>query len=58
MNKDIKVQLLKAVYDIFKQCDNSFIVLDVLGVQTTQDGVEFDGWSLMEDIRIELGMEE
>lgn len=55
---DRKESLLKAVYDIFKQCDDSPIVLDVLGVKTTQDGIEFDGWSLMEDIRIELGMEE
>lgn len=55
---DRKEMLLKAMYNILKQCDDSPIVLDVMGVTVEQDSVIFDGWSLMEDIRIELGLED
>jgi len=42
--------LLKATYDLLKQCDDSFYVLNVLEQTTVYDGVECDGYCLMEDI--------
>lgn len=42
--------LLKAAYEIFKQCDDSYYVLNVLEQTTVYDGVECDGYCLMEDI--------
>lgn len=48
--------LLKASYEIFKKCDDSSYVLNVLEQTTVYDGVECDGYCLMEDI--EAFMEE
>ena len=42
--------LLKATYDLLKQCDDSYFVLNVLEQLVTYDGVECDGYCLMEDI--------
>ena len=44
--------LLKAAYEIFKQCDDSYYVLNVLEQTTVYDGVECDGYCLMEDIEV------
>lgn len=51
--------LLKATYDLLKQCDDSFYVLNVLEQTTVYDGVECDGYCLMEDIEafMEVGIE-
>lgn len=43
--------LLKAAYEIFKKCDDSYYVLNVLEQTTVYDGVECDGYCLMEDIK-------
>ena len=51
--------LLKATYDLLKQCDDSYFVLNVLEQLVTYDGVECDGYCLMEDIEafMEVGIE-
>ena len=43
--------LLRATYNILKKCENSFYVLNVLEVTDVWDGVECDGYCLMEDIK-------
>ena len=43
--------LLRATYNILKKCENSFYVLNVLEVTDVWDGVECDGFCLMEDIK-------
>ena len=48
--------LLKATYELLKKCDDSYYVLNVLEQLVTYDGVECDGYCLMEDI--EAFMEE
>jgi len=48
--------LLKATYDLLHKCDDSYYVLNVLEQTTVYDGVECDGYCLMEDI--EAFMEE
>ena len=48
--------LLKATYDLLKQCDDSYFVLNVLEQLVTYDEVVCDGYCLMEDI--ETFMEE
>ena len=42
--------LLKAAHDLLHKCDESFYVLNVLEQTTVYDGVECDGYCLMEDI--------
>lgn len=43
--------LLKATHDLLSKCDESFYVLNVLEQTTVYDGVECDGYCLMEDIK-------
>ena len=48
--------LLKATHDLLHKCDDSYYVLNILEQTTVYDGVECDGYCLMEDI--EAFMEE
>lgn len=50
--------LLKAAYNILKQCEDSFYVLNVLGVTAEWDGVECDGACLLNDINDLLEIDE
>ena len=50
--------LLKACYDILKKCEESPYVLEACATTAFYDGTECDGYCLMEDIAIELGIEE
>lgn len=50
--------LLKAAYDILKQCDESPYVLDVLGVAAIWDDAECDGYCLMSEIEDLLDIKE
>lgn len=56
--QDRKDVLLKATYDILKKCEESYYVLNALEVTANYDGTECDGYCLMEDIALELGIEE
>ena len=44
--------LLRATYNILKKCEDSPYVLNALAVTDIWDGVECDGYCLMEDIEI------
>ena len=55
---DRKDVLLQAAYDILKQCSDSSTVLDVMSVTAYWDEAECDGYCLLDDIAVELGMEE
>lgn len=50
--------LLKATYELLSKCDDSSYVLNVLEQTTVYDGVECDGYCLMEDIEnlLEYGL--
>lgn len=50
--------LLKAALDILSQCENSPVVLEVLGVTTFYDGTECDGACLKDDIEAWLESQE
>jgi hypothetical protein len=50
--------LLKACYDILKKCEQSHYVLDACSQTAFYDGTDCDGYCLMEDIAVELGIEE
>lgn len=49
--------LLKAAYDLLKKQDGSFYVLNILEETVVYEGVECDGYCLMEDIAETLGIE-
>lgn len=54
---DRKTVLLKAAYDLLKKQDDCGYVLDLLSETAEYDGTQCDGYCLMEDIAIELGIE-
>ena len=56
--KNRKDILLKAAYDILKKCENSTVVLDVTCQTAFYDNAECDGYCLMKDIAIELGIDD
>lgn len=49
--------LLKATYDILHKQKDSYYVLNILEQTAVWDGVECDGYCLMEDIAEFLGIE-
>lgn len=49
--------LLKAAFDLLKKQDGSFYVLNLLEETVVYEGVECDGYCLMEDIAETLGIE-
>lgn len=53
--KDI---LLRAAYDLLKKQDNSHYVLNLLETTAVWDDADCDGYCLMEEIAIELGIED
>ena len=55
---DRKTILLKAAYDILKECDRGPYVKNALEVTAHYDGADCDGFCLMEDIKDELNLEE
>ncbi|MCP4324154.1 MAG: hypothetical protein GY787_20320 [Alteromonadales bacterium] len=46
--------LLRAAYQLLKKQDESPYVLDILGECTVWDGVEGDGYCLMEELKTQL----
>ena len=50
--------LLRAAYDLFHKQAESFYTLDLLAETATWNGVECDGYCLMEEIADLLGIEE
>lgn len=57
-NEDRKTVLLKAAYELLKQCHEGIFVRNALEVPVIYDGVENDGFSLANDIADELGLTE
>jgi hypothetical protein len=55
---DRKEVLLKAAYDLLKECDKGIYVKNALETVVLYDNAECDGACLMEDIAIELGIDE
>lgn len=55
--EDRKVTLLKACLKLLQKQENSSFVLDLLGETVYYDGADCDGYCLMEDIKIELGLD-
>ena len=58
MSEDRKDILLKAAYDLLKQCEKSSYVLNALSTTTHYDDAECDGYCLMDDIAMELGLDD
>jgi hypothetical protein len=56
--QDRKEVLLKAAYDLLKECDKGIYVKNALETVVFYDDAECDGTCLMEDIAIELGIDE
>lgn len=50
--------LLKAAYDILKQCDEGVYVKNALEVTAIWDNAECDGYCLMQEIKDELNLED
>lgn len=57
-HSDRKVILLEAVYTLLKECDSGIYVRNILSMEVNYGGTEGDGYSLMNDIAFELGMED
>lgn len=55
---DRKTVLLMACRDLLKKQINSIYVLDLLSETVFYDGVDCDGYCLLEDIEIELDIQE
>lgn len=55
---DRKEILLKAAYDLLKQCSESDYVLEAPAVTVFYDDAECDGLCLMDDIANELGIDD
>jgi len=51
---DRKEILLKAAYDLLKQCENAHFVEDPMFIKVNYDDAECDGSCLMQDIADEL----
>ena len=56
--EDRKVTLLKAAHALLKSCDEGPYVKNALSETVFYDGVDCDGYCLMEDIASELGIDE
>jgi hypothetical protein len=54
---DRKVTLLKACYDMLKKCDGSGYVFSPMETTVFYDEADCDGFCLMADIALELGIE-
>jgi len=52
-----KDTLLKACLSLLEKQENSYYVLNLLATTITYDDAECDGYCLMEDIKIELGID-
>lgn len=52
------IVLLKAAHEILKKCDEGLYVKNVLEVTAFYDDTDCDGYCLMEDIAIHLGIDE
>ena len=52
--EDRKEILLKAAYDLLKQCENAHFVEDPMFITVNYDDAECDGSCLMQDIADEL----
>lgn len=58
MNEESRaITLLRATLELLRKCENSHIVLDVLGETAHYDEADCDGYCLMEDIRNYLDYE-
>lgn len=55
---DRKTVLLKACYDMLKKCEQSRVIISPLNTTVFYDDAECDGYCLMEDIDIELGLDD
>lgn len=53
-NMDRKTILLKAAYDLLKKCNEGSYIKNVMEETAFYDGVDCDGFCLMEDIASEL----
>jgi hypothetical protein len=56
--QDRKEVLLKAAYDLLKECDKGIYVKNALETVVFYDDAECDGFCLMEDIAAELDIYE
>jgi len=56
--EDRKITLLKACRDLLKQQQKSSYVLNLLSETVFYDEADCDGYCLLEDIEIELGLKE
>lgn len=55
--EDRKTILLKACLELLKKADESHYIIDVMSETVNYDGVDCDGYCLMEDIKTEVGFE-
>ena len=55
--EDRKTILLRATYDILKQCNDSYYVLSPFEVTAIWDDAVCDGYCLFDEIAEELGVE-
>jgi hypothetical protein len=58
VDKERAELLLRAAYDILRQCHESIYVQNVMAVETAYDGVDCDGYCLMNDIADLLDLEQ
>jgi hypothetical protein len=58
MDKDRVVILLKAVVEIAEKLESSHYVLNFLEETANYDDCDCDGYCLVEDIKIELGLDD
>lgn len=56
--EDRKVTLLKACLNLLEKQEQSSYVMDILSETVYYDEADCDGYCLMEDIKIELGLQE
>lgn len=56
--KDRKIVLLRAAYDLLKKSEESHFVKQATAIVVHYDDADCDGYCLMEDIALELGIED
>ena len=58
MSKNRKDILLRAAYDLIKRSTETCYVQETTAIETRYDEANCDGYCLMEDIAMELGLDE
>ena len=58
MSDDRRAILLRAAYDLLKRSTQCSYVIEATAIQTRFDDANCDGYCLMEDIAMELGLDD